>query len=234
MALTTNLTHYYKLDSDYTDSVGSLDFTNVSTSLVSAKISNGASANSGTTGQYIYTANEAIGGAGTEMSVSYWVYSRTLSQSTHAGVFFHADSANGDQPTWGAQMENGDDWYCYCNTVNANYSSTTNIQLPLNAWTHMVQVYNVTDGKCYFYQNGSLVYTLTCNNSGLKAQTTKWKGLMQKSSGRSFNGILDEIGIWSRALTAVEVGQLYNSGDGLQYPFSTTATENAIFTSMNF
>jgi len=35
-------------------------------------------------------------------------------------------------------------------------------------------------------------------------------------------GKIDEVGIWSRALTSTEVSELYNSGDGLAYPFSTT------------
>jgi len=32
-----------------------------------------------------------------------------------------------------------------------------------------------------------------------------------------FNGIIDEVGIWNRELTASEVTELYNSGSGLQY-----------------
>lgn len=33
------------------------------------------------------------------------------------------------------------------------------------------------------------------------------------------NGVIDEVGIWSRALTADEISELYNSGNGLTYPF---------------
>jgi len=36
-----------------------------------------------------------------------------------------------------------------------------------------------------------------------------------------FNGAVDECAYWSRALSSAEVGQLYNSGNGNQYPFST-------------
>jgi hypothetical protein len=31
--------------------------------------------------------------------------------------------------------------------------------------------------------------------------------------------MLDEVGFWTRALSAAEVTSLYNSGNGLQYPF---------------
>jgi len=37
----------------------------------------------------------------------------------------------------------------------------------------------------------------------------------------NYNGIIDEVGVWSRALTSTEVSDLYNSGDGLTYPFPT-------------
>lgn len=37
-----------------------------------------------------------------------------------------------------------------------------------------------------------------------------------------FGGTLDEIGIWSRALSAGEISTLYGGGAGLQYPFSTS------------
>jgi len=43
-----------------------------------------------------------------------------------------------------------------------------------------------------------------------------------------YSGAVDECAYWSRALTSDEVSQLYNSGNGNQYPFSTIY--NAIFT----
>ncbi len=33
------------------------------------------------------------------------------------------------------------------------------------------------------------------------------------------DGIVDEVGLWSRALTIAEVTALYNAGAGLAYPF---------------
>ena len=35
----------------------------------------------------------------------------------------------------------------------------------------------------------------------------------------SFNGQLDEVGIWNRTLTQNEINELYNIGIGKQYPF---------------
>lgn len=38
----------------------------------------------------------------------------------------------------------------------------------------------------------------------------------------SFDGKIDEVGIWSRALSSSEITELYNGGAWLQYPFTTT------------
>jgi len=36
-----------------------------------------------------------------------------------------------------------------------------------------------------------------------------------------FDGMIDEVGVWSRLLTSDEVTTLYNAGAGLSYPFSS-------------
>lgn len=47
-----------------------------------------------------------------------------------------------------------------------------------------------------------------------------------------FDGDIDEMGFWSRALTGAEITSLYNAGVGKQYPFGTnyTATFNEVIT----
>lgn len=36
----------------------------------------------------------------------------------------------------------------------------------------------------------------------------------------NFTGTIDEVGVWSRALTGSDVTSLYNSGSGKTYPFN--------------
>lgn len=52
-------------------------------------------------------------------------------------------------------------------------------------------------------------------------------------SGRSgglqtFDGIIDEVAVWSRAITSSEVAELYNSGDGITYSDLATGTDYPI------
>lgn len=47
-------------------------------------------------------------------------------------------------------------------------------------------------------------------------------------------GILDEVGVWKRNLSQAEITQLYNSGNGLTYPFSTTVTNETLTLRSNY
>lgn len=45
-------------------------------------------------------------------------------------------------------------------------------------------------------------------------------GIYRPTTGDHWDGIIDEIGIWNRELTGAEITELYNSGNGLAYPFT--------------
>ena len=99
-----------------------------------------------------------------------------------------------------------------------NYS----VSLSTNTWYNLVFTYNGTTGILYL--NGSEVASNTYSVT-LTYNTQPWYiGADNSASpqGDHFNGYMDEIGIWSRALTSTEVTQLYNSGKGLQYPFGVS------------
>jgi len=47
---------------------------------------------------------------------------------------------------------------------------------------------------------------------------------INESVGHAFDGLLDEVGIWDKALTSTEVSDLYNSGNGLPYEAAAAST----------
>lgn len=90
--------------------------------------------------------------------------------------------------------------------------------LPLNTWTHITVTYKGTSfgaNNVLIYVNGSLVYTgsLSMPAGGGKV----FLGSNNAGSGGFYNGLLDEVGVWNRTLTAAEVTELYNAGAGKQY-----------------
>lgn len=79
---------------------------------------------------------------------------------------------------------------------------------PTNNWTHVVVTFRLDTIKLYV--NGVLVH-----NSRLNVAPNTLTGVfcIGNSPGNTdhFNGKIDDVGIWNRALTATEVSQLFNA-----------------------
>lgn len=103
------------------------------------------------------------------------------------------------------------------------YAVSGNAQLSTNTWYHLVGTYDGETVKMYI--NGTLQTdqntdpSADCNvlgNAHLGVHANTWSHDLQ--------GLLDEVGVWNRALTQAEVTELYNSGNGLAYPFAAGGT----------
>lgn len=94
-----------------------------------------------------------------------------------------------------------------------------------SAWTHIVCVYNA--GAMTLYKNNVPVATTTFTHTNVTS------ALMPLYVGRGvggdfYNGKMDDIGIWNRALTVCEINDLYNSSNSL-----TTVTAGPNLVSCN-
>ncbi len=82
--------------------------------------------------------------------------------------------------------------------------------LPLNAWTLLTATY--TGSKLYLYQNGSLSSQRDFSGDpGMPTATLKI-GRMGESPAGGFAGRIDDVRVYTRALTAAEVQNLYQIG----------------------
>jgi len=83
---------------------------------------------------------------------------------------------------------------------------------------HIVGVYS---GSLYLlYVDGKL--DNSCSVSGTRQTNTQILNIGGRSDGTYFNGTIDEVQIWNKALTASEINELYQSK--VTYPTSTTFT----------
>ena len=86
-------------------------------------------------------------------------------------------------------------------------TSTTSV------WTHIVCVYNA--GAMTLYKNNVQVATATYTHTNVtSAVMPLYVG--RGVGGDFYNGKMDDIGIWNRALTTCEINDLYNSSNSLQ------------------
>jgi hypothetical protein len=92
----------------------------------------------------------------------------------------------------------------------------------VNTWYHLVYVMDTagTDTE-RLYVNGSQVDT---NNVTRIFDGTSFELGSESSNNRNYAGYMDEFAFWGKALSSSEVSELYNSGDGLAYPFATNIT----------
>ena len=119
------------------------------------------------------------------------------------------------------------------NKVSSNsYSSSCNStpvqsNYDYNVWNHVVVVKDNIQNSEYLYINGVLVSTV---NSLCYWSTNNSTSIGRRSGSANdayYNGILDDIGIWNRALTQSEVTALYQGSCSAPLPVASGATLNS-------
>lgn len=219
MALQDNLVSYYKLDGDATDSVASNNGTvNGATTTTSGKI-NGAYDFDGDN-DYISIPAGVIAQAA--FTLSFWEYS---DGTTNSGYF--ASDSNDPANLF---LRRGDSTPGDLNGMVGD-SSSFQVTVTRQQWNFIV-ITNDNSGNYEVWVNGSKEISESGSNfAGLN--NALYLGNRQ-DLGRDFDGKIDEVGIWDRVLTDEELGELYNNGDGLQYPFSTNTLINGVLSYYKF
>lgn len=234
MALTDNITGYWKLDGNSNDSVASANGvdTGITYSAANGKIIQGAGFN-GTTSRINLGTGLAVTGG---LSISVWLKSTTL--TANGMVFSKSNNVSATTDSYylfaGRVSDSSMRINCFTGdgTTNRFYEDPATVSI--TNWTHIVMTYDLTNFRTYV--NGALSATsgsLTLSSINTAASRAGI-GAYGETPSLFFNGAIDEPGLWSRALTAAEITTLYNGGAGLQYPFTTAAAGNAFFMGANF
>ncbi|MFZ1108526.1 MAG: LamG domain-containing protein [Rhodomicrobium sp.] len=87
-------------------------------------------------------------------------------------------------------------------------------------WYHIVVVLDTVAQTFSLYINGSLAKSSSIGTERYTGSSSLIRVGAYYTDGFIFTGLIDETGLWSRALTLAEIGVLYNSGAGKSYPFS--------------
>jgi hypothetical protein len=166
------------------------------------------------TGAYDIYATPTISGTG-DISMSYWFNATAMTGFDYHAVQTSAGGNNRNVFTSGTELT----WASRTSTGTQTYTSTPfTLADNGNRWYHIVVIENSTG--LFMYINGVL------NNSYVASYTKRSfnadirVGSLSGGS-QSFEGFIDEFAVYNRSLTSSEILALYNSGDGLQYPFTT-------------
>jgi hypothetical protein len=172
----------------------------------------------GTTGYISIPASPSLNiGVGSGITMECWINPSHLGPVGAAGrpiVEYDSPSAAATE-LW---FENGS--ILYANLVDTNggnhtISSAQN-SIVTNTWQHVAVTYDKSSGNCFLYING--VQAASANFGNMTPQTTYPLYLGDRAAsflpgtGSLYNGLMDEVGLYSRALSAGEIAAIYNAG----------------------
>lgn len=213
MGLNDNLEAFWKLDeasgsrADSSGNSRTLTDNNTVTQ-ATGKVGNAAqftAANS----EYLSAADAAWCSFGNEsFTVAAWIY---------------IDSAAAE----GAVVGKNTEWRCTITTgrkarltlpsTALNHADT----LSLSTWYHVVWQYDAAADLIRIYVNAGTP-TTTSDTTGATDSTNELR--LGRQGSAYYDGRIDAVGIWRRALSADEITTLYNSGNGVEPPFTTAYT----------
>jgi hypothetical protein len=198
-----------------------------SPSWVTAPVGTGLSFN-GSTG-YVAGTSRAVH-TNASLTVAAWVNASSLAGGDGAAVSQNGSHTYGftlgldsTSDKWSFNMTNSD---VASPTVVEQYSSAV---ATVGAWVHLVGVYDTSVSKMYLYVNGNVI--------GNASKSTSWDATGAVQAGRAyigdawsgyFNGKVDDVRIYNRALSATEIANLAQNGPMVQWDFSESSGSTTV------
>ena len=225
MSLLTNLVSYWKLDEssgNAADAHGSNTLTNNNTTPFAAgMLNNGADFEAGSSQSFsLADASQSGLDLSTALSFSMWVKLESapgtqyqlinkLSQPANESYFFAYRTAGGTAHLRLSVDETGlgilQDIYAVNQTLNNGQ------------WYHLAVTWDGPTMTAKLYVDGAQIGSDQTNSQS----DAIYNGAAAFGLGtplvEGFDGMMDEVGVWSRVLTAAEVAALYNSGTPAAY-----------------
>lgn len=211
MALTDNIVSYYKMEANSNDAVASNNGTDTSITYSSGngKIGQGAGFN-GATPSYIdmgTTANLSL----SSLTVAGWAY---ITAGTDYQVFASRRDGGGTLG-WELARDLNSPYGLRCTLRGGSSPDIIGGTEMTTGYHHVAFTWDGADLKLYL--DGSSTASTVSGTATTTGTANFYFG--RRPGGAYLTGNIDEMGVWSRALTSTEITTLYNNGSGLQYPF---------------
>lgn len=224
MALETSLEHYFYFDSDANDKVGTNDGAVSGPVLVTGKLNDGYDFNGGS--DKISLIGVSFLDHLNPWTISCWIKPESWNDTVS---YIFLNRSGDDAVAINFKVGEGLGIRLYDYGTASNVETIGQSETPsTGSWHHITAVHDGA-GNVDFYVNNSLKIdniTIAMHN-----KDNAFIGSNNFDDTFTFNGIIDEVAIWSRALSLSEVADLYNSGTGKFYDhtdntFSATPTRS--------
>ena len=153
-------------------------------------------------------------GTGDGFTIECWINPSDLSQLHPIAEW------NTGRGSWGVHfyIDVGGTGNLYANIVDCsglwhNFQTRGNI-VTINTFQHVALTYNKVSGEAKMYRNGKIVAEATVGNFMPQTTYDLYLGKRPPTGGESyvFAGLMDEVGIYCRALSPSEIAAIYNAG----------------------
>jgi len=214
MALVTNLVAFWELD-NVNDAHGANTLTNTGpASFVAANVGNGVDITGAST--YLSIAdNAALSTGDIDFTIQLWAKFDNLTATR--GVLGKCDNLG-----IGGDLEyviyTTDTGFARLRLYNGSSFVTLETTSPLSTatWYHIIGYYNAATNTAGLIVNDGTPVTGSYSPGPWDTGNSLYIGT-DFPSVNPFDGIIDQVGIWKRVLSAAEITQLYNGGNGLSY-----------------
>ncbi|MBC7696225.1 MAG: LamG domain-containing protein [Burkholderiales bacterium] len=169
------------------------------------------------------------------ISVSFWAKISSVPSSGYNGLILSKQSGSGaTQQGFNVFDNTGQTVGLNVSNGGGNFGGSNNTLVSLNQYHHFTYTFN--NGTAISYLDGVLTSSLTGQTASLGANTMNLligKANWTNINALNFNGVIDEIEIYNRAITFTEVGQIFtascsnpNITTGLVAQFDFTGNAN--------
>lgn len=153
-----------------------------------------------------------------DFTISVWVKVDTTIAQTPYLVAWNNGSGAGAQRFLIRWDDTVDKFRGYVGDGTASVNTYSNAVAAGEAWHHVIMTWSDTTKTIWMYVDGdSGLESSALTNPRIVNAGNLYVGAMAATG--YFTGSIDELGIWSRVVTATERSLLYNSGTGRFYPF---------------
>lgn len=212
--LTSNISACYDFDTDVNDYFGIYNGTKIGDAdytTGSSKVGGGSLDCPGSNDAITMSSNIISGSA---FTISFWEYS---DGTTNTGYFF--SDGNDVNNLFFRRLTSSDRWNGQVGDTGGGIEATTARQ----QWNHFLFLHH-SNGTAELYLNGTLQATETGSNfAGI---TSTFYLCDRQDLARDFDGKIDQLMIWERALNASEISDVYNSHSGRTCSYIETLSES--------
>lgn len=223
-SLLTSLVAYYALESTAgTDATGrgnTLTATNSPTT-TTGKVGNGASLVAASSQYYTIADNADLSMGDIDFTIAGWVNATTLpAAATLFGKWNSTGGVGTPKEYWVGTLTTSVNFFV-SSDGSAQTSKASAATLSTSTWYFVVCWHDSVNNTINIQVNNGTPDS-AAYSSGVFDGVSPFRIGAMAGNVNFENGIIDEVGVWKRVLTAGERTSLYNAGAGITYPFVGT------------